>query len=820
MHSRHRRSLFPAIQLAVIFAIPVALVHAASVAVTPPPTTPPTAIKLGAERRPDGAQISVDSLSLLKDGRRFMPVMGEMHYSRYPKEEWREELLKMKAGGIDTVATYVFWIHHEEVEGKWDWTGNKNLHDFVALVGELGMHAVVRCGPWSHGECRNGGFPDWMLDNNGEIRSEDPLFMRKTRLLYGQIAGQLKGLLWKEGGPVIGLQHDNEYSGPATYLLSLKQMAQEFGLDVPLYTRTGWPSLATAMPYPQIIPLYGSYGDGFWDRELTEMPGNFWQAFLFSSERLDTATSGDRFTRRAGPDETGAAPYPYLTCEIWGGLVPAYHRRIWVSPQDVLSIPLVKLGSGGQMLGYYMYHGGTHPDGQLSTLMESQNTRTTNYNDLPVKAYDFNAPLGEFGQIRPQYGLLRRLHLFMHDYGEQLTTMPPYYPSGGPAGKSDAEFLRFSVRSDGNRGYIFVNNYQRHLSMPAKPQTRFEIKLPSGTQQVPSQNITVPADSSFFWPFNMPLGAATLVHATAQPLCRIQEGQTQYSFFSQTAGVPAEFVIDPKGGAVEAPAGTVSQQEGRTVVRDVKPGLGAALTIRASDGTRQVLVLLDEAASTGAMKARYAGVDRLFISKAGMIVDGKTLRLQSTDSGNLSFAVFPAISGLQANSRNATPAADGLFERYSAALAPRAAIKATVEQTKQAGPARKIELGVAGVAVQPVDADFDAAATWTIKLPAGTDPSRKLLFRTRYVGDVARYYLGGKLLTDDFYTGRYFDLGVNRFGPEIYSQGVTLKILPLRKDAPIYLERQAKPDFGNQESMVKVDGVEVIEEFEATFQSN
>ena len=49
--------------------------------------------------------------------------MGEMHYSRVPAAEWREELLKMKAGGVEIVATYVFWIHHEEIEGQWDWSG-------------------------------------------------------------------------------------------------------------------------------------------------------------------------------------------------------------------------------------------------------------------------------------------------------------------------------------------------------------------------------------------------------------------------------------------------------------------------------------------------------------------------------------------------------------------------------------------------------------------------------------------------------------------------------------------------------------------------
>ena len=60
--------------------------------------------------------------------------MGEFHYARYPANEWREELLKMKAGGIDIVATYVFWIHHEEVEGQFDWSGPRNLRTSSRLA--------------------------------------------------------------------------------------------------------------------------------------------------------------------------------------------------------------------------------------------------------------------------------------------------------------------------------------------------------------------------------------------------------------------------------------------------------------------------------------------------------------------------------------------------------------------------------------------------------------------------------------------------------------------------------------------------------------
>eukprot|EP01046_Picozoa_sp_COSAG06_P093697 COSAG06_NODE_39875_length_407_cov_16.847403_1_plen_91_part_01 len=49
--------------------------------------------------------------------RRWFPVSGEIHLGRVPAAVWREELLKMKAGGLSMVNVYVFWIHHEESHG-------------------------------------------------------------------------------------------------------------------------------------------------------------------------------------------------------------------------------------------------------------------------------------------------------------------------------------------------------------------------------------------------------------------------------------------------------------------------------------------------------------------------------------------------------------------------------------------------------------------------------------------------------------------------------------------------------------------------------
>ena len=38
---------------------------------------------MGTSRNPAGSEIAADSLSLLRDGQRWLPVMGEFHFSRW-----------------------------------------------------------------------------------------------------------------------------------------------------------------------------------------------------------------------------------------------------------------------------------------------------------------------------------------------------------------------------------------------------------------------------------------------------------------------------------------------------------------------------------------------------------------------------------------------------------------------------------------------------------------------------------------------------------------------------------------------------------------
>ena len=100
---------------------------------------------------PQGGSIQVNSLYLERDGRPWIPVMGEYHFTRSSRDQWYRELCKMKAGGVTLVATYLLWIYHEEEEGRFDFTGDRDIRAFLLECQRAGLEAMIRIGPWAHG---------------------------------------------------------------------------------------------------------------------------------------------------------------------------------------------------------------------------------------------------------------------------------------------------------------------------------------------------------------------------------------------------------------------------------------------------------------------------------------------------------------------------------------------------------------------------------------------------------------------------------------------------------------------------------------------
>jgi hypothetical protein len=750
-------------------------------------------LKMGG-KNPQGIEINANSRYLTLGGKPWLPVMGEFHFSRYPHESWEEELLKMKAGGITVVATYVFWIHHEEIEGQFDWSGDRDLRRFVQLCAKHGLYCYPRLGPWAHGEARNGGFPDWLLQKCGkDVRKDAEPYLTYVRRFYTEIGKQLQGLLWKDGGPVIGVQLENEYHGSPSHMLTLKKLARELGFDVPLYTMTGWDRVRVPEG-DEFIPVFGGYPDGFWVASVDGWARDSRKQYFFGLERDDSTVGSDLMKKPGMPDTSFLLRYPYGTCEIGGGMQVSYRRRPVIEADDIAAVALTKIGSGSNLQGYYMYHGGSHPLGKLTTMNES---RASGYpNDMPVINYDFQAPLGEFGQRSESYNALRVLHLFLNDFGGDLAPLPSVLPAEKPASIDDRTTLRWAARSDGRRGFVFINNYQRIESLPDRDNVQLELRLKDEMLAIPSRPTRIPKDAYMIWPFNLDLGGALLKYATAQPLCRVADC---FVFFAPT-GVDAEFVFDPQTLAADS----------RARFRELKPGTDCVFSIRARNGAGAKIMLLTEEQARHCWKANIWGADRLFLSSAGLVFDGEKLRVQSRNPADLSFAVYPApplaMKGV----------ADGVFTRFAGSATTRK-INVEWKRLKPAAPARPVKTDAKGAVLAPDDADFADAGVWQVRVRVpkdALDGIHEMFLRIDYTGDVGRAYLGNRLISDDFYFGRVWEIGLKQFAPEVLEKGLTLKILPLRKDAPIYLPKDRWPSFGETGEAIAVRDITAQAEYE------
>ncbi len=480
-------------------------------------------------------KIDYNNLYLTKDEKPWFPVMGEIHYSRYDKNHLEESLYKMKVGGIDVVSSYTIWIHHEEIEGEYDFTKNKDLRHFIWLCKKCSLYLILRIGPWCHGEVRNGGFPDWLLKKNFIPRTNDDGYFKEVEKFYKRIFQEAKGFLLKDGGPIIGVQIENEYghcgglngSEGEDHMKALTKIAKDAGFDVPLYTATGWGGAVTG----GLLPVMGGYCDAPWDQRVTEIEpsGNY----IFTYERNDHNIGSDYGLFYGITFDINK--FPYLTAELGGGLQVTHHRRPIATSSDIGAMSLVKLGSGVNLLGYYMYHGGTNPMGILSTLQESKETGYLN--DLPILSYDFRAPIREYGQISETFKEIKLYSLFLNDFGENLCKMKAYIPSLNPPFPSNNTDLRYSIRHNGKEGYIFINNYQRKRIMKSHKNISIKAVLPDET--IEFCNLNVENNDYFFFPFNMKIGENALIKkALATPLCIINKNM--YFFY----GTHEKFLIE------------------------------------------------------------------------------------------------------------------------------------------------------------------------------------------------------------------------------------------------------------------------------------
>lgn len=476
-------------------------------------------------KNPAGSEIGFTNYYMLKDGKPFFGISGEMHYCRVSPDQWEDAVLKMKAGGINIISTYAFWIVHEEEEGIFRFDGCRDVRRFLEICEKHGMMVIMRIGPFCHGEFRNGGLPDWLYGKPYDVREDNPGFLEATRRYFRALHSQMEGHYFSQGGCIVGTQIENEYqhssapweitagvssewvnggrSGEA-YMLALKKVMQEEGIVTPFYTTTSWGGAIT--PVEEALPLWGGYSYQPWlfYNRIGEHPAT--PEYIYRDNHNNRNPQTYNFEPAYPPESR-----PYACCEMMGGMMCSYNYRFQMDMRAIDALANAKLGSGCSLLGYYMYKGGTNPTGTCTAYLNEGQVRKI--------SYDYQAALGEFGQVRESYGRLKALHLFCQTFEAELaqtkTVLPEHMHDLQP---EDMGPLRYCVRVAGDKGFLFVNNFQDHMELVDRKDEWVKLVLPNGAVDF---RFSIAAGENAVLPFGMMLGDVRLDWATAMPMAHI-----------------------------------------------------------------------------------------------------------------------------------------------------------------------------------------------------------------------------------------------------------------------------------------------------------
>ncbi len=250
----------------------------ASNTVTDDPHPAPRDVVLGQPQT-----VSYDQYSMIIGGKRTFIYSGEFDPWRLPSPSlWLDRLEKMKADGYNAVTPYFDWDYHSSSPGVYDFTGVRDVNEFLNMAQRVGLYVIARPGPYINAETDGGGFPGWLVTQTGVARTNAPDFVAASDQWLSEIDPIIAAHQITRGGDVILYQVENELfdNQPATegYMEELEAKAHADGINVPTIGNESDTFAGTA-GNPQ-IPGYDSYPLGF----NCANPAGFGQPPSFSPE--------------------------------------------------------------------------------------------------------------------------------------------------------------------------------------------------------------------------------------------------------------------------------------------------------------------------------------------------------------------------------------------------------------------------------------------------------------------------------------------------------------------------------------------------------
>lgn len=335
-----------------------------------------------------------DSAFLL-DNKPFQIISGEIHYPRVPRETWIDRMKMAKAMGLNTISTYVFWNLHEPQKGKFDFSGNNDIAQFVKDAQKEGLWVILRPSPYVCAEWEFGGYPYWLQNIKGLIvRSKEKQYLEEYKKYIDEVGKQLAPLQINHGGNILMIQVENEYGSygsDKSYLKMNEKMFRDAGFDGLLYTCDPAPDLNKGY-LPGLLPAVNGLSDTTAIKEIIRKHHNGKGPFMV------------------------AEWYP-AWFDWWG----TKHHTV---PPDAYAKQLNDILKAGISINMYMFHGGT-----TRGFMNGANDKEFTPYEPQVSSYDYDAPVDEAGNVTEKFKVFRSVIEKYLPEGEELLPIPQPKPS-------------------------------------------------------------------------------------------------------------------------------------------------------------------------------------------------------------------------------------------------------------------------------------------------------------------------------------------------------------------------------------------------------
>ena len=200
------------------------------------------------------------------NGKEEILLCASFYYFRILKKEWAKRAKLISDLGYNCVDIYFPWNFHETEPGLFDFTEERDVDCFLNICEANNLFVVARPGPYICSEWDGGALPSWVICNT-KIRQNDAKYLAEVRKWYDKILPIIKKhqITEKSEGSVILLQLENELDffdcdDVEGYIGSLKQMAIDQGITVPLFACAGQGDIKRSGGLTKgVIPTYNFY---------------------------------------------------------------------------------------------------------------------------------------------------------------------------------------------------------------------------------------------------------------------------------------------------------------------------------------------------------------------------------------------------------------------------------------------------------------------------------------------------------------------------------------------------------------------------------